>query len=381
MIIKNFIKAARLRTLPLSISGIILGGFLAMSDGLFNGVIFSLALITTIGFQVISNFANDYGDGVKGTDAIRIGEERMVSSGKISPKQMKKAIMISVILTIIFALFLIYESFGLSNFGYSVLFFILGIVSVVAAIKYTVGNLIYDAQVYDGMNTCLKDLEFYKRWLPKNKEARILELCCGTGRLTIPIAKDNYDITGVDFTTTMLEQAKINATKAGLDITFIEADIRTLNLEEKFDLIFIPFNSIHHLYKNEDLFNALSSVKNHLKAEGLFLLDCFNPNIQYTVESEKKEQDIAKYTTKDGRAISIKQKMRYESKTQINRIEWYYFINGKFNSIQNLDMRLFFPQELDSYLKSNGFNIIKKFGDFNETLFSDHSEKPIFVCQ
>ena len=143
MIIKNFIKAARLRTLTLSISGIILGGFLAMSDGLFNGVIFSLALITTIGFQVISNFANDYGDGVKGTDAIRIGEERMVSSGKISPKQMKKAIMISVILTIIFALFLIYESFGLSNFGYSVLFFILGIVSVVAAIKYTVGNLAY----------------------------------------------------------------------------------------------------------------------------------------------------------------------------------------------------------------------------------------------
>lgn len=143
MIIKNFIKAARLRTLPLSISGIILGGFLAMSDGLFNGVIFSLALITTIGFQVISNFANDYGDGVKGTDAIRIGEERMVSSGKISPKQMKKAIMISVILTIIFALFLIYESFGLSNFGYSLLFFILGIVSIVAAIKYTVGNLAY----------------------------------------------------------------------------------------------------------------------------------------------------------------------------------------------------------------------------------------------
>ncbi len=143
MIIKNFIKAARLRTLPLSISGIILGGFLAMSDGLFNGVIFSLALITTIGFQVISNFANDYGDGVKGTDAIRIGEERMVSSGKISPKQMKKAIMISVILTIIFALFLIYESFGLSNFGYSLFFFILGIVSIVAAIKYTVGNLAY----------------------------------------------------------------------------------------------------------------------------------------------------------------------------------------------------------------------------------------------
>jgi len=143
MIIKNFIKAARLRTLPLSISGIILGGFLAMSDGLFNSLIFSLALITTIGFQVISNFANDYGDGVKGTDASRIGEERMVSSGKISPKQMKKAIVVTVIITIIFALLLIYESFGISNFGYSLLFFVLGIGSIVAAIKYTVGNLAY----------------------------------------------------------------------------------------------------------------------------------------------------------------------------------------------------------------------------------------------
>ena len=141
--ISTWISAMRLRTLPLSISGIIVGSFLAVSAGLFNWLIFLLAIITTIGFQVISNFANDYGDGVKGTDAIRIGEERMVSSGKISPKQMKKAIMISVILTIIFALFLIYESFGLSNFGYSVLFFILGIVSVVAAIKYTVGNLAY----------------------------------------------------------------------------------------------------------------------------------------------------------------------------------------------------------------------------------------------
>ena len=57
---------------------------------------------------------------------------------------------------------------------------------------YTVGDLIYDANIYDGMNTNLADLQFYKRWLPKHKDARILELCCGTGRLTIPLAKDVY---------------------------------------------------------------------------------------------------------------------------------------------------------------------------------------------
>jgi SAM-dependent methyltransferase len=247
--------------------------------------------------------------------------------------------------------------------------------------KYKVGDLIYDASIYDGMNTNLADLQFYKRWLPKNKQARILELCCGTGRLTLPIAKEGYTITGVDITPSMLEKAKTKASKEGLEIEFIEADIRTLDLQDKYDFIFIPFNSIHHLYKNEDLFMAFKAVKNHLKEGGLFLLDCFNPNIQFIVEGEKEQKNIAEYTTDDGREIVIKQIMRYENKTQINRIEWHYYINGKFNSIQNLDMRLFFPQELDTYIKSIGFSITNKFGSFEETPFNDNSDKQIFVCQ
>lgn len=244
---------------------------------------------------------------------------------------------------------------------------------------YKVGDLIYDADIYDGLNTFLSDLQFYKKWLPKNKDAKILELCCGTGRLTLPIAKDGYNICGVDYTSSMLRQAKIKAAEAGLEINFIEADIRTLNIKEKFDLIFIPFNSIHHLYKNEDLFETLEGIKKHLKQGGLFLLDCFNPNIQYIVESEKEEKVIAEYTTSDGREVLIKQTMHYENATQINRIEWHYYINGEFYSIQNLDMRLFFPQELDSYLKWAGFNIIRKFGSFEEEPFTDNSEKQIYV--
>lgn len=247
--------------------------------------------------------------------------------------------------------------------------------------NYKVGDLIYDANIYDGMNTHIDDLQFYKRWMPQNKDARILELCRGTGGLTIPIAEDGYNISGVDYTFSMLEQAKAKASEAGLKIEFIEADIRTLDLQNKYDLIFIPFNSIHHLYLNEDLFKAFNTVKKHLKTGGRFLLDCFNPNIQYIVEHEKKQIEVAAYTTKDGREILIKQLMRYERKTQINRIEWHYFINGKFDSIQNLDMRLFFPQELDTYLDWNGFKIIHKFGNFEEEAFYDSSEKQIFVCQ
>jgi 1,4-dihydroxy-2-naphthoate octaprenyltransferase len=142
--IKHYIEAARLRTLPLSVSGIIVGSFIAASQGLFNWLICLLALLTTIGFQIISNFANDYGDGVKGTDnADRIGPERAIQSGAISPKQMLKAIVISIVITLIVAIALIYVSFGKDDFLNLIIFFVLGIASVAAAIKYTMGEKAY----------------------------------------------------------------------------------------------------------------------------------------------------------------------------------------------------------------------------------------------
>lgn len=142
--IKNYIQAARLRTLPLSLSGIIVGSFIAASQGAFNWSICVLALLTTTGFQVISNFANDYGDGVKGTDnEDRIGPERAIQSGAISPAQMLAAIKISVFITFVLAIALIYISFGKDDFVNLFIFFILGVMSIVAAIKYTMGKKAY----------------------------------------------------------------------------------------------------------------------------------------------------------------------------------------------------------------------------------------------
>ena len=167
MDVRSYIKAARLRTLPLSVSGIIVGSFLgseycfqellekytdtticAEKIPLYQSPVFWLAILTTIGLQVLSNFANDYGDGIKGTDQEREGEARMVASGAITPKQMKNAMIVTTILTLITALLLIYLAFGKDNFGYSVLFFLLGIASVAAAIKYTVGKSAYGYSGY-----------------------------------------------------------------------------------------------------------------------------------------------------------------------------------------------------------------------------------------
>ena len=142
--LKTYIHAARLRTLPLSVSGIIIGSFLAYANGFSNCQIVILALFTTIGFQILSNFANDYGDGVKGTDnKDRIGPQRALQSGAISKKQLKNTIIITTLLTLILALALIYVSFGVENLGYTILFFILGIASITAAIKYTMGKNAY----------------------------------------------------------------------------------------------------------------------------------------------------------------------------------------------------------------------------------------------
>lgn len=157
-----YIKAARLRTLPLSVSGIILGSCLAgfkvynhpdKFDGVIecfgcfhferNYIIFILAFLTTVAFQVLSNFANDYGDGIKGTDDNRVGEQRMVGSGIITSADMKRAVISTSIISLVLAIALIYVSFGADNFLYSVLFFAIGIVSIAAAIKYTVGNNAY----------------------------------------------------------------------------------------------------------------------------------------------------------------------------------------------------------------------------------------------
>ena len=140
---KNWIQAARLRTLPLSVSGIIVGSAYAYHQGFSDWRILVLALLTTLGLQVLSNYANDYGDGVKGTDANRIGEKRLVAAGVITAEQMKKAVLLTAVLTFIVALILIYVAFGKENFGLSLIFILLGIGSIGAAIKYTVGKNAY----------------------------------------------------------------------------------------------------------------------------------------------------------------------------------------------------------------------------------------------
>ncbi len=146
----EWIKAARLRTLPLSLSGIILGSLMAKWK--LNAVgeswdvwVFVMALVLTLLYQVLSNYANDYGDGVKGTDKKRIGEAeaRAVASGKISAKQMRNAVILFSVLSLVFTVLLLYKAFFPGHIQAFYVFIGLGIACIFAAIGYTVGKKPY----------------------------------------------------------------------------------------------------------------------------------------------------------------------------------------------------------------------------------------------
>ena len=139
--IKAWIHAFRLRTLPLSLSGIILGTFLAASAGFFKTDIFILAISTTLFLQILSNLANDYGDFINGADnENRVGPQRAVQSGVISPREMKNMIIIFVILSFISGLALLFSAFQFQHIAKILFFLVLGIAAIIAALKYTAGK-------------------------------------------------------------------------------------------------------------------------------------------------------------------------------------------------------------------------------------------------
>ncbi|MCU7616687.1 1,4-dihydroxy-2-naphthoate octaprenyltransferase [Chryseobacterium sp. PBS4-4] len=146
----DWIKAARLRTLPLSLSGIIMGSFIAKwrlwgEGGTWDWKIFALALLVTLLYQILSNYANDYGDGIKGTDAKRASEAeaRAVASGKITAKQMRNAVILFSVLSFVATVALLYIAFIPEYMNEFYIFIGLGVASILAAIGYTIGKKPY----------------------------------------------------------------------------------------------------------------------------------------------------------------------------------------------------------------------------------------------
>jgi ubiquinone/menaquinone biosynthesis C-methylase UbiE len=244
-------------------------------------------------------------------------------------------------------------------------------------------ELLYDGRHYDLVNEdVVEDIPFFLRQAKKYGEP-VLELACGTGRITIPLAEQGIHITGLDINDSMLAQARRKSTEKGLDIEWLKSDCRDFDLNRKFNLIFIPFNTIAHLLDSKSIESCFACARRHLADQGRFIVDIFNPRLEILIRDPSKRYPVYEYDDPDGRGnVVVTENNVYERDTQINRLRWYYrFADQTEEIVQKVDMRIYYPQELGMLLHYNGYSVEHKFGNYDEAPFNSSSPKQIAVCR
>ena len=235
---------------------------------------------------------------------------------------------------------------------------------------------------YDAMNGATgSDVDFYVQQA-KQKNGSVLDLACGSGRFSIPIAKSGLNVSGLDLSRTMLNLAKEKAEKENLKIDFRIGDIRLFNLGKKFDFIFCGFNSSQHLQEEKEYRSFLESVKEHLSPNGIFAFDIFNPSIAMLNRKSSDKFLVSKYKDPDdGQEIEVWEYPSYDSAKQLSSFIFHYIKSGQILFEEKFSLRNYFPLEMDLILRNAGFDVVKKFGGYKGQPFSSDGMKQIFICK
>ncbi len=237
-----------------------------------------------------------------------------------------------------------------------------------------------DPRHYDALNDFTNDIPFYESLVYKYGK-KVLELASGTGRVTIPLAKIGCSITGIDISANFVEYAKQKAENNKVSIPFYRADMRSFDLGEKFDLILLPFNALCHIQDYTSIINLLDCVKAHLRATGKFIISVFTPKCHYLNTKADIKKPVAKYPNpyNTNEEVIIYEENAYNYANQINYITWYVNTDGV-EEKQGLNMRMYFPEEIDNYLKMNGFKLDVKYGEYTFTPFTSTSPFQLIVA-
>ncbi|MBK3493530.1 class I SAM-dependent methyltransferase [Viridibacillus sp. YIM B01967] len=209
----------------------------------------------------------------------------------------------------------------------------------------------------------------------------IIDLACGTGRLTIPMAKLGFEMYGVDIHNGMLNHAKKKAETENLYIQFLQQDCTKLSLPIKSPFIFMTGNSFQHFLTNESQDDLFTSVKEHLQPKGTFIFDTRNPILhELAVVDETEEKFINKYN----QLVIEKHHEEYDHHTQVLHctttseiIKNEKLIDSKKDSIS---LRYTFPLELERLLNSHDFELVEIFGSWNKTKFDRDSTSMVVHC-
>jgi SAM-dependent methyltransferase len=238
-----------------------------------------------------------------------------------------------------------------------------------------------DPELYDLENDDFEPDGGFILSLAQELNGNILELGCGTGRITIPLAQAGLAITGLDILPKMLERAKSKAVH--LPIEWVEADVRDFRLANRFKLIFESGATFQHLLNRSDQEKMLATVKEHLAADGRFLLSVVFPSPQMLQNEE--EAEWFDYQHSAGHTIRVSGFQHYDPLSQIKTEtairSWTTTDGQEVRKIAPLALRLCFPQEMESLLHYNGFEILSIYGDWDKSPLSSESPHLIYICK
>jgi SAM-dependent methyltransferase len=232
----------------------------------------------------------------------------------------------------------------------------------------------------------------------------VLEIACGTGRVSIPIARRGFAVTGLDIVPGMVEQARRKS--RGLPIRWVEGDARSFTLGEQFRLIFLTGNAFQQFLTNADQAVLLECVRAHLHDEGLFAFETRNPlwrtprtradqeavlerarlrgDFFAFLETRDEEQVWQTYTDSRGREVRESNTQAYDHVAQILHLTGYRRWregNEERTTVTREALRYTFPHELAALLHHNGFTVIRQYGDWNLEPLSAASTSVIVVCR
>ncbi|KYG30578.1 class I SAM-dependent methyltransferase [Bacillus gaemokensis] len=231
-------------------------------------------------------------------------------------------------------------------------------------------------------------------WLDITKDQNeILEIACGTGRITIPLLEAGKKVHAIDYSDEMLKilDEKINSKYPEFkDQIFMQnQDMRNLNLNKKFDMIIITSNSLNHIETNKDLQKTFQSIHNHLNENGVLVFDILNPKFNFLLRDPNGvyAEEILKYG-ESNKFFKTWENNSYSYKEQINYVTYYYQFcdESGTNTAENiikmqLKVRLYFPQEIDYVIQKSGFKIRKKYDWYDQRPWEGNTGEQILILE
>lgn len=210
-----------------------------------------------------------------------------------------------------------------------------------------------------------------------------LELACGSGLVTLPIAARGIPVIGVDLARPMLAHARKKAEQQGFPIDWIEADACQVHLGKKFSFIFLTGNAFQAFLSREDQERLLATIKRHLALQGSFAFETRNPS-GHDLSDRPVEQNWFSYTSIEGHPVSVSGTQHFDPLTQV--MHWTTYRRwsdalGNRTKVTRIACRFTYPQELEALLSYNGLQIVQQYGDWDKGPLTARSEPIISVCQ